>query len=90
MDVNPTFKVSATINGHRYSASLAGESVLILGNGRALATGRFAGGKLSNLKPSPPDFFIQIKLEDLDVLDKLADELRAATSGQPGQAGAGG
>ena len=29
-------KVTAVINGHRYSASLAGDGVLILGQGRAL------------------------------------------------------
>ena len=89
MDVKRTIKVSAEINGHRYSASLAGDGVVILGGGRALATGRFVGGKLTNLQPSPPDFLIKIPLEELDVLDKLVDELRAATSGQAGQTGAG-
>jgi hypothetical protein len=90
MDVKPTVKVSAVMNGKRYTASLAGDGVLILGGGRALATGRFVGGKLTNLKPSPPDFLIQIPLEELDVLDKLVEELRAATAGQEGQSGAGG
>jgi hypothetical protein len=87
MDVPSAIKVSATINGHRYSASLAGEGVVIVGNGRALATGRFVGGKFADLRPSPPDFFIQIPTDELDVVDRLAEELRAAMSGQ-GQAGA--
>ena len=90
MDATPPIKVSAVINGRRYSASLSGEGVLILGAGRALATGRFAGGKFSELRASPPDAFIQMPLDDLDVMDQLADELRAALAGRAGQAGAGG
>jgi len=90
MDVPPTIKVSAVMNGHRYSASLAGDGVMILGHGRVLATGRFVGGKLTNLRPSPPDFVIQIPLEELDVIDKLAEELRAARFGGAREAGAGG
>ena len=83
-----TVKVSATINGHRYSASLAGEGVLILGQGRALGTASFIGGKLTNLRPNPPDPFVQIPLDDMDVLDTLAAELRKATAGQAGSGGA--
>ena len=79
-------KVSAMINGHRYSASLAGDGVLILGQGRALGTASFIGGKLTRLAPTPPDPFVQIPLDDMDVLDRLADALRAATSGWAGGA----
>ena len=78
MAPTPISKVSATINGRRYSAALAGENLVILGQGRALATGRFADGKVSNLRPSPPDVFIQIPIEDLDVVETLADELQLA------------
>jgi hypothetical protein len=81
-----TVKVSATINGHRYAASLAGEGVIILGQGRALGTASFIGGRLTNLRPTPPDPYVQIPLDDMDVLDRLADALRAATSGWAGGA----
>lgn len=86
MSPAPTIKVTATINGHRYSASLAGEGVVILGQGRALGTASFIDGKLTNLRPSPPDPFVQIPLEDMDALDRLADALRAATAGRAGGA----
>ena len=81
-----TVKVTATINGHRYSASLAGDAVLILGQGRALGTASFIDGKLTNLRPNPPDPFVQIPLEDIDALDLLAAQLRAATNGRAGGA----
>jgi hypothetical protein len=84
-----TVKVTATINGHRYSASLAGEGVVILGQGRALGTASFIGGKLTRLAPTPPDPFVQIPLDDMDVLDQLAAALRAATAGRAA-GGAGG
>jgi len=90
MSPPPTVKVTATINGHRYSASLAGEGVIILGQGRALGTASFIAGKLTNLAPTPPDPFVQIPLDDMDVLDQLAAALRAATSGRAGAGGAGG
>ena len=83
-------KVTATVNGHRYSASLAGEGVIILGQGRALGTARFVDGKLTNLSPTPPDPFVQIPLDDMDVLDQLAAELRAATQRQAGAGGVAG
>ena len=77
-----TIKVTTTINGHRYSASLAGQGVLILGQGRALGTASFIDGKLTNLRPNPPDPFVQIPLEDMDALDQLAAALRTATAGR--------
>jgi len=65
------------------------EGVIILGQGRALGTASFIGGKLTRLAPTPPDPFVQIPLDDMDVLDQLAAALRAATSGRAA-GGAGG
>lgn len=75
-------KVTATMNGHRYTASLSGDGVLLLGQGRVIATGRFVGGRFVDLRPSPPDFVIPIPTDELDVVEQLAAELRAATAAQ--------
>jgi hypothetical protein len=80
MDTSTSVKVHATINGRRYGASLARDSALILGGGRAIATADWRDGRLTNVKPTPPDFVVQMPLEDLDVIDRLAQALRAARS----------
>jgi hypothetical protein len=81
MDTTASTKVYATIHGRRYGASLANDGVLILGGGRAIATAEWKAGRLVNIKPTPPDFVVQMPLEDLDVIDTLARDLRAATAG---------
>jgi hypothetical protein len=87
MDTNASIKVQATIHGRRYSASLANGGVLILGGGRAIASASWNGERLVDVKPTPPDFVVQMPLEDLDVIDQLGQALRAA--GKPGAAAEG-
>jgi hypothetical protein len=89
MDTSTSIKVHATINGRRYGASLAKDTALILGGGRAIATADWRDGRLTNIKPTPPDFIVQMPLEDLDVIDSLSQELRAANreAGAEGAAG---
>jgi hypothetical protein len=88
METTASIKVHAIINGRRYGASLANHGVLILGGGRALATAEWKAGRFANIRPTPPDFVVQMPLEDLDGLDRLAEALRTATGGGGAEAGA--
>jgi hypothetical protein len=89
MDTSTSTKVHATVNGRRYGASLANDTILILGGGKAIATAEWYAGRFRNIKPTPPDFVVQMPLEDLDVMDRLAEELRAATGGAAAEGAAG-